>query len=341
MQIKKIDSKNIWESFLLGVENKTFLQSWNWGEFQKAMGEKVWRLGLYEDLRLIGIAQVIKVKARRGTFLLIPHGPLANVKCQILTALITKLKRIAKEEGCIFIRIAPVWKRDEENKKLFKELGFKPAPIHTHPELTWMLDLRPSEDELLMNMRKTTRYLIKQGLKNRDLEIVKSQNVKDVEFFNKLYQETVVRHHFVPFSLKYLKNEFLSFVKDNQSLIFLAKYKGECLASAVIIFWQGIAFYHQGASSQKYSKIPASYLLQWEAIKEAKNRGCHTYNFWGIADVKTEKELKKHPWKGVGLFKKGFGGWERAYFKTQDLPLSKRYRLTYIIETLRKKKRGF
>ncbi|GAI33015.1 unnamed protein product, partial [marine sediment metagenome] len=34
---------------------------------------------------------------------------------------------------------------------------------------------------------------------------------------------------------------------------------------------------------------PASYLLQWEAIKEAKNRGCKLYNFWGIAEIESKK----------------------------------------------------
>ncbi len=192
-----------------------------------------------------------------------------------------------------------------------------------------------------MNMRKTTRYLIRQGLKNPDLKILKSNEVKDVEIFNQLYQKTVSRHSFVPFSLNYLKNEFLSFSKDDQALIFLAKYKEEYLASAIVIFWQGIGFYHQGASVQKHSKIPASYLLQWEAIKEAKKRGCKLYNFWGVADVKSEEKLKKHPWKGLSLFKRGFGGYEKAYLKTQDLSLSKRYWLVYVFEKIRKVKRGF
>ncbi len=300
----------------MGIKEISFLQSWNWGEFQKMMGRKIWRLPVL----------VIKIAAKRGKFLFIPHGTITK-------PLLGKLKKIAKQEKCSFIRIAPICENNEENKTIFRNLGFRDAPIHMHPELTWQLDLEPSEDELLMNMRKTTRYLIKQGIKNRDLEILQSQNIKDIEIFDKIYKETAKRHQFAPFSLKYLKNEFLAFSQDKKALIFLAKYKGEILAAAMIIFWQGIGFYHQGASSQKYAKIPASYLLQWEAIKEAKNRGCKTYNFWGIASE------TNHPWKGLTLFKKGFGGYEKAYVKTQDLPLSWRYRLTHIFEKIRKLKR--
>jgi len=352
MEIKTINDKIKWEEFLSQCSEKTFLQSWNWTEFQKTLESKIWRFGVYENGQLLAISLVIKIKAKRGTFLFLPHGPMIkmknekgkekndNLKSKNLNIFLEELKKIAKQEKCSFIRVAPIWQNNEENKKIFKELGFKQAPIHIHPQLTWQLDIGLAEDQLLANMRKTTRYLIKQGLKNKELVIEKSKNIEDVEIFNKLYQTTVNRNHFNPFSLDYLKNEFSAFLKDGQTLIFLAKHKGECLASAIIIFWQGIGFYHQGAS--KTSKIPASYLLQWEAIKEAKGRGCKIYNFWGVADARNIKisKYRKHPWAGLTLFKKGFGGYEKEYLKTQDLPLSFKYWLTYIFEKLRKIKRG-
>ncbi|PJA02303.1 hypothetical protein COX73_01460 [bacterium (Candidatus Gribaldobacteria) CG_4_10_14_0_2_um_filter_36_18] len=393
--IKEIQNKEIWENFLLECEEKTFLSSWNWGEFQKMSGNKIWRLGVFEaNGDPLSVALVVRVQARRGTFLFVPHGPnikskiknrapsprgggegeeedevlFAFQKSKILEALLNELKKIAKEENCSFIKIAPILIRNEENIEIFKNLGFREAPIHIHPEITWELNLEKSEEELLMDMRKTTRYLIRQafakgedgrrnkfflpsrlrlderssstrqGFRIEDLKIKKSQNPKDIEIFNTLYQKTVNRHHFIPFSLNYLKNEFSAFLADGQILVFLAEYQGECLASAIIIFWQGMAFYHQGASSQKYPKIPASHLLQWEVIKEAKKRGCKIYNFWGIIPI---ENFKKHPWYGLTLFKMGFGGYKKEYVKTQDLPLSIRYWLTFAFEKLRKKKRGF
>lgn len=332
MIIKEITDKNTWEDFFSQIEEKTFLQSFNWGEFQKDLGEKVWRLGIYEN-ELIAVCSVVKVVAKRGTFLLVSHPH--KMEKDVLRFLIEELKKIS--EGCHFIRFCPLYERNKESKEMFSSLGFKKAPIHVHPELTWKLNLENSEEDLLKGMRKTTRYLIKQGGKNEDLEIIKSRDVKDIKIFNDIYQETVKRHHFHPFSLNYLEKEFLNF-KDN-AVIFLAKYKGEYIASSIVIFWSGIGFYHQGASSQKYPKIPASYLMQWQAILEARNRGCKSYNFWGIADTKTEEELKKHPWKGLTLFKKGFGGYRKDYLKTQDLPLSFRYNIIRLFEKIRKAKR--
>jgi lipid II:glycine glycyltransferase (peptidoglycan interpeptide bridge formation enzyme) len=350
MEIKEIENKKIWEDFLLGCEEKTFLQSFNWGDFQKMMGNKIWRFGIFKESEQLACALVIKIEAKRGTFLFLPHGPVIksqtpNTKSQILESLVKDLKKLAKDEGASFIRIAPILGKNDENIKIFKNLGFRDAPIHIHPELTWELDLSPSENELLMGMRKTTRYLIRQALKNKDIKIEEENNFDGIEKFNDLYQITKERHGFVPFPLDYLKNEFLAFSKENQVSVLLGKYKEEVVAGGIFIFWQKIGFYHHGASSQKYPKIPVSYLLLWDAIKKAKNLGCQKFNFWGIAPISEfsvqSPSFKNHPWAGLTLFKIGFGGYKKEYVKTQDLPLSKGYWLCFLIEKLRSKRRGF
>jgi len=331
-EIKEIEDKEIWENSLLEFDEKTFLQSWNWGEFQKMMGNKIWRLGIFENSKLVNLILTIEIEAKRGTFLFIPH----LVSSKYLQVLVNYLKALSREEKADFIRISPILERNEENIKIFKELGFRDAPIHMHPEVTWELDIKKPEEELISQTRKTTRYLIRQAQKNSDIRIEQSLELRDIEKFNQLYQETVDRHHFVPFSLEYLKNEFLAFSQNDQLSIFLGKYKNDLVSGGIFIFWQNIAFYHHGASSLRYPKIPVSYLLLWEAIREAKNRGCKKFNFWGIAP----ENQRNHPWYGLTLFKMGFGGYKKEYVKTQDLQISKKYWLNFIIEKLRKTKRG-
>ena len=334
MIISEIKNKNIWENFLLGHEEKTFLSSWSWGEFQKMMGNKIWRIGIYDSDKLIGIALATKLIAKRGTFLLIQHGPIGNG----LESLTKELRKIAKEEKASFIRVASLYERNKENRKLFLDLGFHEAPMHANAyEATLKLDITPTEEELLMNMRKTTRYLIRQTERNPDIEILQSQKLEDVEVINNLLKEVVKHQHFTPVSLEYLKNEFLAFQPDNQISLFLGKYKGEVIAAAFVLFWSKIGFYHQAALLPKYHKIPIAYFLQWKAIKEAKRRGCNLYDFWGYVDP---KENPKHPWAGPTLFKMGFGGQPFEYVKTQDFPLSKKYWLTFLFEKLRRAKRG-
>jgi len=340
LKTKEIINKETWENFLKECSEKTFLQSWNWGEFQKLEGNKIWRRGIYEGESLLAVALVVKVAARRGTLLSLPHGPvvksqISNLKPQILKALVDEIKIIAKQEKALFLRLSPIWERNEENIKIFKNLGFHNSPIHLHPDLTWELDLTPSEEELLMAMRKTHRYLIRKAGKDPDIKIEISRNINDLELFNKIYEEIAKHHHFVPYSLEYLKNELTALDPDNQVAIFLGKYKGDLAAAAIAVFWQDLAVYHHAATASKYAKIPVAYLMQWEIIKEAKLRGCKKYNFWGIAPP----DNPKHPWQGFTLFKQGFGGYKREYVKTQDMAFSNFYWPVYIFEKIRKMKR--
>ena len=329
---REVKSKADWESFFSGHREKTFLQSWSWGDFNKIMGDKIWRFGEYSNNDLLLPMSVLKVRAKRGTFLLVQHC------LGISEILLNKLKELAKKENCSFIRVAPLMGKNKNNEKLFTDFGFKNSPIHASAyEATLKLDLNLSEEDLLKNMRKTTRYIIRQALKNPEMELVKSNKTEDINLYQGLNEKIAKHQKFTPFSLKFVKNEFEVFNKENQALLFFIKYKEEIIASALVIFWSGIGFYHQAALDPSYHKIPAAYLLQWEAIREAKKRGCRAYDFWGYVDPKKQPG---HPWAGPTLFKMGFGGKIYEYMETRDLPVSKKYWLTWGFEKIRSKKRG-
>lgn len=344
MKINEIKNKDEWEGFLSRSTEKTFLQSWNWGDFNLAMGNKIWRLGAFENEKIIAVAMAIKVSARRGTFLFIPHGPVFSEglkvtdKKAIFELITIQLGGFAKEEGASFIRVSSLFKRTIENENIFFDLNFRKSPMHSSAyEATWKLDILSETNDLLNQMRKTTRYLVKKATDNPDISIEFARDDKAVQVYQKLNREVSKRQHFTPFSDEFVKNEFEIFNKENQAIFIFGKYKGEVVAGALIIFWSGIAFYHQAASLGKFSKFSIPYLLQWEAIKEAQRRGCRVYDFWGFTDP---EKFPNHPWAGPTLFKMGFGGYKEEYVQTQDFVLSPKYWLNYIIEIIRKKKRN-
>lgn len=342
MELKEISDKKIWEDFLAGCMEKTFLQSWAWGDFHNSLGNKSWRFGIFEQGEMIAVALVINISAKRGSFLLVPHGPVMklkvkSLKLKVLELLLAKLKEIAKTEKADFIRISPIMKRSGENTALFSGLGFRQAPLHYHPESSWKLYIEPPAEKILDGMRKTTRYLIKKAQQNPDIEIIKSTNVADMELFYKIHTPVAKLQKFVPFSMDYLKKEFLAFLPGNNISLYFAKYKGEYIATAFEIFWSGIGFYHHAALLPEFHKVPVSALLQWEAIQEAKSRNCEIYDFWGYADPAKDPS---HPYAGPTLFKQGFGGYVDEYVKTQDYIISQKYWINYITELLRKYKRG-
>jgi len=341
MQVKNLTTKSDWEQFVQETSPPTFLHSWNWGEVNQARGQKIWRLGIYNEDKLLAVALIIKVEAKRGHFLFCPHGPIIQDLAQtkaILEQLTQALKNLGAKENCAFFRISPILEDTKKNNEIFSILGYREAPIHMmHPELSWMISLEESEQKIFAGMRKNTRYYIRKAEKEIVL-IELSQNPKSITDFWRIYEQTAKRQSFAPFSKKYIETEFSVFHQDKQVAFIFAKYQGEVIAAALIIFYKNQAFYHHGASIRRYKHLATtSYLLQWEAIKEAKRRGCKLYNFWGIA----KDTQKNHPWQGITTFKTGFGGFSQSYVHAKDYPLTKKYWLAFIVEKLRTLKRHY
>lgn len=350
IKIREIDNQKVWDTFVDANNSDTFLQSWSWGEFNKSLGNEIWRLGLDYHDSLKATCLAIKITAKRGSFIFVPHGPIIDkalvdvnpntnslrILREVLEAFKKELVKLTIGNNCSFIRIAPILENRQEYKDVFKYLGLIEAPIHVHSELSWILDITSTEEELLHYMRKTTRYLIRQKDK---LEIITklSTNIDDLKIFYPIYKETEKRQKFTAYSLDYLKKEFQTFAARNQVFLTFAYYNKEAVAAAFTVLSTSSGFNHHTASILKYPKLPASYCVQWEIIKELKRRGLIFYNFWGIAS----EDKPNHPWQGITTFKKGFGGFAKEYLHTKDFPLKWTYWANWVIETVRRIKRNY
>ncbi|MDP3997164.1 MAG: peptidoglycan bridge formation glycyltransferase FemA/FemB family protein [Candidatus Andersenbacteria bacterium] len=336
--IQEITDRNQWTSFLLTLSPNTFLQTWQWGEVQNKSGENIIRLGIFNDNQLIGLAQIIIVNARRGRHYLIPHGPAflsEEQTLKYLPAIISYLKSRARQDRVLALRLAPLLINSQTNRDTLKQLGFKPAPLHIHSELTWILDINLPAETLLANMRKTSRQAINKAEKmGVTCFVITDQSA--IDHFAPLYQVTTVRHGFVPFSIDSIREEFQQFSGTKSAYAVIASYQGKDIAAGIFIQCGNKVFYHHGASI-KVSKIPGAQLLQWHSILEAQKRGAELYNFWGIAP----DDKPHHPFAGITVFKKGFGGRAIDYLHAHDLPLSWRYRQLWAIDYWRKIRRGF
>lgn len=334
--VKIINNKNVWEKFNLSFPNPSYFQSWYWGEVQKATGIETQRLGFFAGKKLFGIAQVFDIKARRGHFLYVRQGPvLSDWNKKKTSFVLDELKNHALEKNASFIRLSPLLPLGSFDSLGFKNFGLRFSPTHNlDAENRWVLDLAPNEDELLQAMRKTSRYLIKHA-QNEDIKVTVSEDEKDLEKFLSIYADTAKSKHFVPHSQ--LKEEFAIFSKEKKAKLYLAIRKKEILAGALIVYYGNEAIYRHGATTNIGRKTSASYIIQWEAIKEAKKQGLKQYNFWGIAPT----DNPKHPWQGLSLFKKGFGGRQMDFLHAMDLPIKLSYWITFVIDYLTMVKKGY
>ncbi|MBI4039560.1 peptidoglycan bridge formation glycyltransferase FemA/FemB family protein [Candidatus Daviesbacteria bacterium] len=335
--VKNINDKNIWENFISQYPEANFLQSWSWGEFHQNLGATIFRTGFFQDEKLAGVMLSIVEKAKRGRYLTVPGGPILNWDNQeLVDHFVQQLKKLAQIQKCVFVRVRPQLIANTFAKELFSSHGFINSPMHLHAELTVQLNLTQSEGELLKQMRKNTRYEIKKA-ESIGIEITTSQKPDSIKDFYNLQIITAKRHHFVPFSFGFLHEQFRVFARNQQALLYQASLKGQVLAQAMVIFCGSEAVYHYGASTEAGRKYPGSYLIQWEAIKEAKKRGIRRYNLWGVSPL----NQTKHRFYRISLFKRGFGGEEIEYLHAQDLVINRvGYWVNYLVETIRKIIRG-
>ena len=204
----QITSQKQWEKIADKFPERNFLHSYNWGKFHASLGKLVNFTTFHIKVPnlYVGLMLSIVEKAKRATYLTIPAGPLIDWQNKdLVNAFKAEIISQAKKNNCSFVRVRPQILETPQNLKLFKNLGFKKAPMYLHAELTHQLDLSKSKDELLANMRKSTRYEIKKAQK-LSIKISKTTDIKEIDKFYALQLQTAKRHGFVPFSKQFLKN---------------------------------------------------------------------------------------------------------------------------------------
>lgn len=297
-------SKSEWESFLHKHPEANFLQSWYWGEFHSKLGKQVERVGFYQGQDLVGVVSMVVEPARRGRYLTIAGGPILDWNnSELVKTCFREIVQKAKSYYCVFVRIRPQLIDNEFSHTLFHSVGLRPSPMYLTADLTIQVDLSPTPEEIMARIRKSTRYEIRQAQK-LGIKISTTTDPNEIDKFYQMQLETAKRHKFIPFALPFLKEQFTTFASQNLALLYKAEYEDQLLTEAFIIFYGAEATYHYGASTQEARKYPGAYLIQWEAMMEAKRRGMSRYNFWGVAP---EGE-KDHRFYGVSVFKRGFGG---------------------------------
>ncbi|NOQ68083.1 peptidoglycan bridge formation glycyltransferase FemA/FemB family protein [Patescibacteria group bacterium] len=110
----KENQKEIWNEFVAENNSESFLQSWEWGNFQQVADKKIFRIGIKDNDEIIAVALIVKHDLPFGrSYLYCPRGPVVaesrikNQELRIPNILFDEIKKIAKKEKSLFLRIDP------------------------------------------------------------------------------------------------------------------------------------------------------------------------------------------------------------------------------------------
>ncbi len=342
--IKELEDRNTWNDFVLNTTTSnnpfgyTFIQSFEWLDFQEEIGHEVLRLGVFDQEALVGLVPAVVVKAKRGKYLYLRHSPILDWDNELLiNAVVTELKEICKRKNLWFFRLSPLIDKDTQAEKKLINLGAKVSPMSDVDGMdTWIMDIRDEMPVLLSKTRKKTRYLIKQAHK-MNLHFERSNGIESFNEFWKLLQDTVIRQKWQPYSRDYIQQELQTFTTKNMSELVFVKQGEEYIAGGIFIFFGKQAYYHYGASLTSKHNLPGMYLLIWNIVELAKSKGCDYLNLWGIAP----ENKPNHPWQGLSQFKMKFPGFPKRWASTKDFVVSWKYFLTKGYDWLDKHRKGY
>jgi len=292
-------------------------QTYEWGEFQKAAGFKVWRLGINDGEKLVAAATILKYDMPYGKWylysprLIISKSKNKNQK--EIENLKSKIDYIARQEGCLFWRFDPL-----VEEKTWPDMGEVKAPKEIQPRDTIMVDLTVPEDDILGQMKSKWRYNIRLAGR-KGVKVRMSTEPKDLEAFYEIAKTTSARDKFHIHEKKYYRAMLDNLSPAGYLKLFVAEYKGKILAVNIVSFFKETATYMHGASSNEHRNVMAPHLLQWEAMKEAKANGFKKYDLYGVAPA----GKPNHPWAGITRFKEGFGGKRIRYVGAYDIVYKK------------------
>lgn len=327
-----------WDAFIARHPQAHLLQTRPWGELKSAFGwEVVHVLNAQEDLG----AQVLFRRLPLGFCLAyIPKGPVGGLQVDSMDevsqdaaawvnpeipawqTLWQEIDRLCRRRRAVFLKLEPDgWVIDDAAAQSSPP-GFRPSAHPIQPRRTLVVDLRGDEESLLGRMKQKTRYNIRLAQKKG----VSVHPSADLETFYRLMQATGRRDDFGVHSLAYYRRAYELFHPRGECELLIAELEGEALGGLMVFAHGERAWYLYGASSDRRREAMPAYLLQWEAMRWARGRGCLSYDLWGVPDADEQTLEAQFMQRSDGLwgvyrFKRGFGGplrqalgpWDRVY----------------------------
>jgi lipid II:glycine glycyltransferase (peptidoglycan interpeptide bridge formation enzyme) len=267
--------------------------------------------------QMLAAAQVLQrtawhLPARLGHLAYVPQGPVLDWQASIghgeslARLFLQTLRAFLREQGALALQIEPHLEAGTSSGQaalsVLSDLGFRAArPVQ--PVRTIILDIRADEQELLAGMKEKWRYNVRLAAR-KGVQVCTADSQEDLQAWYALLKTTGERGRFGIHTFAYYRRAWQVLGQRQQARLFVARAEGELLAGVFVALLGREAVYLYGASSDEQRHLMPNYLLQWQAIRWAREAGATSYDFWGIPATEQADEAMA----GVYRFKSGWGG---------------------------------
>jgi peptidoglycan pentaglycine glycine transferase (the first glycine) len=302
------------------------LQSYEWGEFKKNLGWRPIRLVLERDGEVVGLGQFLAYNTAPvpGVLMYCTKGPwLPWEDKKAVRTFFEGVRAVARREGTHTVKIEPeVLEQQKDVKALLGEIGFHKARYDLNLKTTLVADLSLPEEELLARMKGRTRYNVRLAAR-KGVEVVEPDFEEAWETFYEWMEATSERKedYVLRRSRDYLYGVMREMHDAGQGHLFFAEHEGTPLAGMYVFTFGEKYWYMYGASSNEKRNLKPNYLLQWEVMRWARQRGLTHYDMVGVP--KPEDLDESSSLWNVYKFKEGFGGEIVDSLGCFDLPVRK------------------
>jgi peptidoglycan pentaglycine glycine transferase (the first glycine) len=308
-------NRHTWNTFVASSSNGHILQAWEWGQLKERTGWEAVRLALVQNGHIRATAQILlrSLPYGFGTLAYIPRGPVLDYEDPVLfVAMMQALRDFASAHRVVSLKLEPDVIEPSPLSESLRQAGLEPAaPVQMRSSI-WV-DLTASEDEMLARQKQKTRYNIR--LAARKGVTISVQGEEGLDAWYEMYAGTSQRDGFTIHGLEYYREVMRLLGPPGMATLLLAHHEGDLLAGIIVFAFGSKAQYMYGASSNLKRNLMAPYLVQWEGMRWARQRGATLYDLWGIPDVLEENE---DLW-GVYRHKRGYGGEIVRYVGAFDL----------------------
>ncbi|MBN1316198.1 MAG: peptidoglycan bridge formation glycyltransferase FemA/FemB family protein [Anaerolineales bacterium] len=342
LKIEPITDPRTWNDLIRSLPNHHVLQSWEWGDFKKRYGWVPQRLVFVQgEGRVAAAAQVLARWARPApvSVLYVPKGPVLDYSDRMLCGLVLDaLAAFARKKRAIFIKIDPDVVKGTGVKEILDPAMEGPVVIRELETRGWrfsndqiqfrntvQLDLKQSEETLLAAMKQKTRYNIRLA-ERRGVEI-RPGSTADLPSLFDMYAETAERDQFLIRPLVYYRDAWAAFMDAGLAHAIIAESEGQTIAAIILFCFGDRVWYMYGASRNVQREKMPNHLLQWAAIRWARNQGYSIYDMWGAPNEFVESD----PMWGVWRFKAGFGGEVIRHIGAWDKVISRPWNWFYTV----------